>query len=244
MVPTPLALSLVQPVRDILLQVESVASVSIQFEPATSRRKISLLSSDYAVDVLLGTAIRILEREAPGMQIEVRPFTSAFVQDFEQGDLDLLITPRGYASERHPSEPLYTEDFTCVVWSGNTIVRNRLSFDQYKRLGHVCVNLGGWRISTYDEWFLKHRGNVRRIEVTVPSFHMGFQFVTGSQRILTCHRRHAKMYAEACSLRIVEAPFEIPPIELVMQWHKHKDQDPALAWFRNVVKSVAQDIAP
>lgn len=53
MVPTPLAQSMAQPVRDVLLQIESVASSNVQFDPLNSRRKIGILASDYVADVLL-----------------------------------------------------------------------------------------------------------------------------------------------------------------------------------------------
>ena len=43
MVPTPLAASLLQPARDILLQVDSIASTNVQFEPRSSRRTISIM---------------------------------------------------------------------------------------------------------------------------------------------------------------------------------------------------------
>ena len=153
-----------------------------------------------------------------------------------------MITPRGYASERHPSATLYTEDFTCVVWKGNSKIGTRMTFEQYKSLGHIRVNLGDWRISTYDERFLTHRGDIRKIELVVPSFRMGFQFITDTDRVLTCHRRHARMYAKQYELKLVEAPFDIPPIELQMQWHKYRDQDPALSWFRDLMQSVAKKI--
>src|SRR3984957_5818068 len=108
MVPTPLAQAMAQPVRDILLQVESVASTNVEFNPGTSRRKISILASDYVTDVLLNKALLRMSREAPGISAEIRHFTGSFVQDFEQGNLDLLITPRGFATERHLSATLYT----------------------------------------------------------------------------------------------------------------------------------------
>jgi LysR family transcriptional regulator, nod-box dependent transcriptional activator len=242
MVPTPLAASMLQPIRDILLQVESVATTNVQFDPRSSRRNISILASDYVTDVLLNRALLRMSREAPGITVEIRHFTGSFVQDFEQGNLDLLITPRGYATERHLGTTLYTEDFVCVVWKGNRKIGKSLSFDQYKSLGHIRVTLGDWRISTYDEWFLKHRGDVRRIELVVPSFRMALQFVTGTERVLTCHRRHARIYVKQYDLKLVKAPFDIPPIELQMQWHKYRDQDPALAWFRELLQSEASQI--
>jgi LysR family nod box-dependent transcriptional activator len=242
MVPTALAASLLQPIRDILLQVDSVASANVQFDSRTSRRKISILASDYVTDVLLNKVLLRLIREAPGISAEIHHFTGSFVQEFEHGNIDLLITPRGYATERHPSATLYTEDFVCVVWSGNKRIGRGLTLDQYKSLGHIRVTLGDWRTSTYDEWFLKHRGDIRRIELVVPSFRTGLQFITGTQRVLTCHRRHAKMYAKPYELKVVKAPFDIPPIEMQMQWHKYRDQDPALAWFRELLQAEASKI--
>ena len=242
MVPTPLAASMHQPIRDILLQVESVASTNVEFNPGTSRRKISILASDYVTDVLLNKALLRMSREAPGISAEIRHFTGSFVQEFEQGNLDILITPRGYATDRHPSATLYTEDFVCVVWKGNKKIGKRLTFEEYKNLGHIRVTLGDWRISTYDEWFLKQRGDIRNIELVVPSFRMALQFVTGTERVLTCHRRHARMYAAQYELKLVQAPFDIPPIEMQMQWHKYRDQDPALSWFRGLMHAVASKL--
>jgi LysR family transcriptional regulator, nod-box dependent transcriptional activator len=242
MVPTPLAASMLQPIRDILLQVESVASTNVEFDPGTSRRKISILASDYVTDVLLNKALLRMSREAPGISAEIRHFTGSFVQEFEQGNLDILITPRGYATDRHPSATLYIEDFVCVVWKGNRKIGRRLTFEEYRSLGHIRVTLGDRRISTYDEWFLKHRGDIRNIELVVPSFRMALQFVTGTERVLTCHRRHARMYAAQYELKLVQAPFDIPAIEMQMQWHKYRDQDPALSWFRGLMQAVASKL--
>jgi len=50
------------------------------------------------------------------------------------------------------------------------------------------------------------------------------------------------MYAKQYDLKLVKAPFDIPPIELQMQWHKYRDQNPALVWFRELLQSVAREI--
>jgi DNA-binding transcriptional LysR family regulator len=71
---------------------------------------------------------------------------------------------------------------------------------------------------------------------------MALQFVTGTERVLTCHRRHARMYTQQYDLKLIKAPFDIPPIELQMQWHKYRDQDPALTWFRDLLHSEASKI--
>jgi len=69
-----------------------------------------------------------------------------------------------------------------------------------------------------------------------------FNFAQGTERILTCHRRHAETYSKPYDLRIVNVPCEIPPIEMLMQWHKYRKDDPALSWFRGLMQSVAKAI--
>jgi DNA-binding transcriptional LysR family regulator len=242
MVLTPLAQSLVQPVRDVLIQIESIAASNVNFDPAKSNRKITIMTSDYIIDVLLKRVIPQVWQQAPGIQLEFPALTSRFPEEFDRGHLDLLIAPQKFISEKHPSEFLCYDQFTCVVWSNNPLAREKISFEQYKKMGHVCVNLGEWRTLTYEEWVLRRFGKVRNIEVVAPSFSMAMQLVSGTHRIATCHMRHAKMYAKAYSLRLVEPPFEIPPVEERIQWHKYLDRDPALIWFRGLLKSAAAEI--
>lgn len=239
MTPTPLAESLKQPLRNILLQVESIASSTVQFDPAKSKHKLTVMATDYVSDVLLDKVIVNMYRQTPGMEIELKNLTSSFVHDFERGQIDLLIAPESYASQSHPSEPLFEDQFTCVVWSGNKAIGKKLSFEQYKDAGHICVNMGDWRVPTHEEWVLKRYGNVRKIEVVVPSFGRAIQLIAGTNRIVTCHVCHAKLYQKTYSLRLLKPPFAIPPQKLSMQWHKYKDSDPALLWFRSVLKATA-----
>ena len=56
------------------------------------------------------------------------------------------------------------------------------------------------------------------------------------------HAVHAE--AEYLPLRVVPAPVRFPVLREVLQWQPHLASDPALHWFREVVKRAAQDIAP
>ena len=241
MVPTPLALSLVQPLQNVLIQIQSIVSSRDTFDPAKSNRKITITGSDFTMDLLLKKVLPKLSKIAPGIRIDYVALTGSRDEEFSQGRIDLLVVPDVYAVEGHPSEPLLTAKFACVVWSKNALVTKKLSFEQYTQMGHVCVKLGDWRRGTYKEqWFLERYGDIRRIEVEVPSFALAVQLVSGTQRIATCHIQHARMYAKQYSLRILAPPFDIPPAHLRLQWHKHMDCDPALIWFRGVLKEAVQ----
>jgi DNA-binding transcriptional LysR family regulator len=238
MAPTPLALSLAEPLRDVLNRIQSIVSSTGNFEPAKSNRKITITGADFTIDFLLKKVLPKLSRIAPGIRIEYVPLTGNRDEEFVQGRIDLLVTRDLAIIDGHPSEPLFTAKFACVVWSKNSLVRKELSFEQYTQLGHVCVRLGDWRIGDYR--FQQHHPSIRRVEVVVPSFTLALQLVSGTQRIALCHLEHARMYAKQYSLRILTPPFDIPPAHFLLQWHKHMDHDPALIWFRGVLKEATR----
>ena len=60
MVLTPLAEDLVQPVRDVLLQIQATVATKPHFEPATSTRHFTLAVSDYVTSVLMIDFIYLL----------------------------------------------------------------------------------------------------------------------------------------------------------------------------------------
>lgn len=66
----------------------------------------------------------------------------------------------------------------------------------------------------------------------------------GTDRIATVHARLARQCPEYLPLRVVPSPVRFPVLREVLQWQPHLASDPALHWFREVVKRAAQDIAP
>ena len=42
-------------------------------------------------------------------------------------------------------------------------------------------------------------------------------------------------------LHCMELPFEVPPLEIRMFWHKRADSDPALNWMRSQLEAVSAD---
>jgi len=244
MVPTPLAETLSGPVRDILLQIKATVDTRPEFDPATSSRRFSLMMSDYVSTVLMGEAMQRIGRIAPHVEFEIvsndQPTPG---EALERGDIDMLIMPREHLAKGHPYEPLFTDGYACVVWTGNESVGNSLSAEQYLEVGHVCVQLARGRSPVIDEWFLSRLGVNRRVEVLAMNFNSVPQYVVGTQRIATIHRRLAEYYCRHLPLRILPCPFELPVIAESLQWHTYFNKDPGRAWLCGVLKEVANGVA-
>ena len=84
---TPLAESLVEPVRSILEQVHRTIIVNVPFDPATSRRVFTIAASDYAVTVLLTDALRRVSRDAPGVTVVIIPLRERTPESEDLGSI-------------------------------------------------------------------------------------------------------------------------------------------------------------
>ena len=243
MVPTPLAESLAGSVRKILIEIKAAVDARPEFDPAKSARRFSLMMSDYVSTVLMSEVLQRAERLAPHVEFEIVSNDQPTPGDaLERGDIDLLIMPREHLAKGHPHEPLFIDSYACVVWTGNTKVAESLSPEEYLRLGHVCVQLDRGRSPVIDEWFLSRLGVNRRIEVLAMNFNTVPQYVVGTQRVATTHRRLAEYYCRHLPLRILPCPFELPVIKESLQWHKYFDNDPGRAWLCGVLKEVANGV--
>jgi LysR family transcriptional regulator, nod-box dependent transcriptional activator len=239
MVLTPVAESLIEPVRDFLLHAEAILNNKPFFEPATSNRKFRLLLSDYVETILMAEALPRIEQAAPGIRFEFISNVEGGFDALERGDIDLSIAPSIRHSSAHPSEPLFEDEFTCVVWSGNRRLNDTISLEQYLSAGHVVVRFGKHQeLTTFDEWFLERFGHERRIEIVTTAFNLLPQLVVGTSRIATLHRRLAIYYQRYLPLKLLKPPFEIPALQESMQWHKSRDRDPGTLWLRSTLKSV------
>src|SRR6202167_3419974 len=151
MVMTPVAEALVNPVRDFLLQAEAILNNDPVFDPGSSTRKFRILMSDYVETVLLAEALPRIEQFAPSIRFEFISNVEGGFDALDRGEIDLSISPSIRLSKEHPSEPLFEDEFTCVVWSGNRLVKSAVSLGEYLNLGHVVVRFGkNQELTTFD----------------------------------------------------------------------------------------------
>lgn len=240
---TELAESLVQPVRSILLQIEVAMNPTPAFDPARSTHAFVVMASDYGSIVLIAEALRRLEKLAPHITVEIRPFSDAPLESLERGDIDLLVIARDFLSDAHPSASLFSDRFVCVAWSKNSLIDDTISVEQFVNLGHVVVKYGSKGVAHIQEKFFAARGYVRRVEIVATSFSAVPHFLVGTDRIAVMHERLAKEYASVMPLKLLAPPIEMPTLNQAMQWHAYRDQDPASMWFRGQLARISAGFA-
>ncbi|MBN1570225.1 MAG: LysR family transcriptional regulator [Acidobacteria bacterium] len=241
MVLTPLAESLVQPVRNCLLQIQHTVASKAEFNPSISNRRFCLAVSDYVTAVLISQALQEIARQAPGITFELARLDETIEQRLEKGEIDFVIRPMVHALSMHPKEPLFEDNHTCVVWSKNSLIGKSLSRKQFLSLGHVSVHFGH-ASAIFEDWFSTRYGEIRKIEVVAQDFEVACRLVVGTNRIATVMSRMARLCAEHLPIRLIPPPFAIPTVTHCLQWHRYQDQDPGSIWLRALLKQVASKL--
>ena len=236
---TPLAESLIDPVGQILRQIQATIATKAQFDPKRSDRRFSIMASDYAFTAFMPQLFARMEVEAPGVSLQLRQLSPNWHEELNRGDVDFLIVPERFSVANHPSVPIFEDDFKCVAWTGNKAIGKELSLEQYLGLGHVVIELSGVQEPSFDEWFLRSLGHVRRVDIIAPTFALVPQLVVGTTRVATIWTRLAHLATMHLPLKLLTLPLEIPRFLEVLQWPVHRDAEPGNIWLRNMLRETA-----
>lgn len=170
MVPTPKALSMQQPINDILRQLEVLLEPDV-FTPQTYKGVFMISATDYATQALLPQLFNLTRREAPNLKLIVRDFASDNINQLIAADeLDLLLTFPEFIPDNLSYVTLFEEQHLCITGYKNEFATKVLTLAQIAAHPQLVVspsraNLRG----SHDQWFAE-KGLKRNIVMSVPSF--------------------------------------------------------------------------
>ncbi|RYZ42870.1 MAG: LysR family transcriptional regulator [Myxococcaceae bacterium] len=237
MVLTPRAEQLAAPLRRGLVELQHALRNEPPFEPATASRRFSVATRDYFGSALLPSAMELLGREAPGVDLSVLHVENAtYPALLESGEVDLVVvTPPVESVPGLRQQKLFTEDFVCVVRKGHPLVRRTLDLDTYRELSHILISPRGDGVGAVDKALAQRGLPPRRIALRVTSFLIAPLVVAGSDHVLTAPRRLIAAFSQAYPLQVFAPPLPVPSFDMIQVWHERFDGDPAHQWLRGLV---------
>jgi DNA-binding transcriptional LysR family regulator len=240
MVPTAHAVRIRPKLKALLRDVDGLISETSKFDPATSDRVFRICTSDFIMAVIIRPLVQELEQSAPGISLECTSPSDTILTLLNQGVLDVLITPEEHISPDHPSELFFEEKHVVAGWSRNPVIRDgRISAEDFFAAGHVVVELGQVRPSSFAELQMLKLGRPRHIDMRVSSFLVAPEMVVNTSRLTVMHERLARYFADRLDIAIAEPPFEIPVMREMLQYHQTRQNDPALRWLLGKLRDEA-----
>lgn len=233
MVPTPVAENIYSRVSEALLLLNGSVQESDVFNPSQAKKVFRLSMNDLTESLLLSRLTEILERQAPGIQIESY-FTARqdLAKELESGAIDLAIDAPLVVDPQLRHSRLMDVKYVCMLRKGHPWQGEKLSMQDYLKLGHIHISSRRTGLGVVDTE-LHRLGLKRHIQMRVQHYMVAPQIAMRSDLALTGPDHLLNDY----DARLIELPFDLPTMGWHMYWHRSSDKDQANRWLRELISS-------
>lgn len=243
MIPTPRALELEQPIKEILGQIGNVFEQKRRFNPKTAKHTFTIGMSDYAELVLLPPLIRLITQQAPGVEFMVKHIN--YLTDeipFEDSVIDFAIGIYPAIPENLVADKLFIEESVCLGWQKNPLLKQPLTAESFTQAKQIVILYYEERRELFSEQYFNQRGFKRHVVATVPHTLAAIDSLVGTDLITMVLKKVAQKAIKKLPLVMQSAPFAYPEINIHMVWHPKNRNSPAHQWLRQQIKEVAKKV--
>ncbi|KAB8314612.1 LysR family transcriptional regulator [Tolypothrix campylonemoides VB511288] len=236
MIPTPRAENLLEPLRQILSEIEQLIQTPT-FDPKTAQGTIQIVATDYATVVILPRVLKRVAEEAPHLDIECHHWREDTLEQLRNGAIDLALGGQNPPdSNEFNFQQLFVEDFVSIVRADHPVTQSEFTLEAFLAWSHALITVTNSRMG-YIDAVLKKLGVKRRILLRLPHFLSAPLIVAKTDLILTLPRRLAMLFAEFANLCLLDPPVELDKFNYIQVWHKRRQHEPMHTWLRELIAS-------
>lgn len=236
--PTPKAEELHASFRPLLDTWRQVSLPRTEFDPATSRRSVSVFATDYLQFAVIARVSGLLIKAAPGVELRVQAARPQLGLDMlENNQVELIMGYFPEPSVNLRARLLFEEKAVCIVRQHHPCLHGPWNLDAFLQYAHVNMAAHTRFFSDRLDKALQAQNRVRRIGLTLSSY-LAAPFAVGqSDLIATLPGSVAKALEKQAGTVTLEAPLPLPVLTVSLYWHERHHRDPAHAWVRQFIAS-------
>jgi DNA-binding transcriptional LysR family regulator len=237
--PTDFAVSIAERVHSCVLELEDLLEDSRVFDHTSERRAFRISASDYSTLLLFSPVVRMLLDVAPGMSAHFLRLDRTASERLGDGSVDFVILP-AEIEPGLPSTPLFDDTWVCAAWAEHPSLGEHLTIDEFLSHPHMSLNIADpGHVSVADE-FLARSGHERNIVASTESFTAAPFLLRGTPLLTVLPRRLGEHMQSAAEVRLLELPFEVPPLREKLVWNPRFTASPGHTWMRELVAAAAR----
>jgi DNA-binding transcriptional LysR family regulator len=237
--PTEFAASIASRVHECVVELEDLLEDTRPFVPESDHRAFRIGASDYAALLLFGPIVNRLVEVAPHMSVHFFRLDLTASERLNVGEIDFAIFP-AEIDPALPSEPLFEDTWVCAAWDGHPSLGEDLTIEEFLKHPQMIFNISDpGHLSVADEYLLRN-GHERNIVASTESFTAAPFLLQGTPLLTIVPRRLGERMRLAAEIRLLELPFDVPPLREKLVWNPRFTSSPGHAWMREQVVEVAR----
>jgi Transcriptional regulator len=252
MQPTARAITMAPLIRDAWKSLEAAIGTP-KFDPSSSARRLTIAVSDFVATVVVPDLLRLLRREAPLMNLVIRPDNGIdLVEQLDLGQIDAAIGTFSQVPTRFRSSFLFAYDDVLIAKRSGKL--GKLSFETLSGLSIAAVSLCGDHEELVDG-FLSQGGLSRRSEMydraaleralpskkgsritlSLPHFLALPALLEQTDFAAIVPRPLATLLAGTHQIAIHEFPYKPRAVDISALWHERTGKDAPQQWLREML---------
>lgn len=235
MVSTPLARSIIEPVRQALRGLEVTLADSGKFDPALAGKQFTLALRDVLESTVLPPLLESVTRQAPMIDLAaIQVDRRELVSELAAGSLDVAIDMLLPLPNEIRREKISQDTTVVLARQGHPAVAGTLDLQTYLAAEHILAS-SRRKGPGLEDFELSRLGLQRRIRLRCQHYFAACRVVSQTDLLLTMPEGYARIANLQFGNQILPLPITMPSWDVYLYWHQNVENDPANRWLREQV---------
>ncbi len=244
---TKFALSLQEPLQEILSRIEALIGEPKAFDPAVADNRFRISGSDFFAEMLMPVLAERMATKAPSVRVHLVDLVpDDRVGALERYEVDFALLPQTTLPNWAEGQLVFRSSFSVIarkkhprIIEGKIAQGDVMPLDLFCDLGHVLFSTEGNPSGLGDEGLARF-GRTRNVTMTLPVFSGVYRAVAGSDLIALLPTALAHRIAESASLDVFQPPIPVDPARLFLIWHRRYTDSSSHQWLRSQIIELLQ----
>ncbi|WOH48445.1 LysR substrate-binding domain-containing protein [Bradyrhizobium sp. sBnM-33] len=223
--------------RQALDQVRATVARHRNFDPAKAKLTVAIACTDYLQAAVIKPLVVELRTRAPGVRVALRNLDLPQLEaQMARGEVDLVLMTPQDAPPSLRTRHLFDERYVLIGRRKHPRLRKGITVEEFARLEHVVVSLGGGGFVTPVDSALAALGYKRNAVLSAASFLFVPEIVSDSDFVALVPERLVRDRSD--TLKVMDCPFPVEGFAVGMVWHERSHGHSGQRWIREAIVSL------
>ena len=239
MVPTQKTENIIKDVQNALQLMQKSVNEPDEFDPATSQKTFRISLGDINEGRILAILISKIEKQAPNIKLECYYTARGQVPHaLATNELSFAVDPFIPNSKDTNSTKVFSDKFVIAHRANHPVSKiTEITLDEALKLKYINIS-NRKRGASVVEMEMQKMQLQPEIALRAQHYLVTPEIVRSSDLCLLCSETFAKKHG----LSYVNLPFDVPPLEQYLIWHKSDDNDGSHIWMRTLIAESFQEV--
>ena len=239
MVPTQKTENIIKDIQNALQLMQKSVNEPDEFDPATSQKTFRISLGDINEGRILAILISKIEKLAPNIRLECYYTARGQVPHaLATNELSFAVDPFIPNSKDTNSTKVFSDKFVIAHRANHPVSKiTEITLDEALKLKYINIS-NRKRGASVVEMEMQKMQLQPEIALRAQHYLVTPEIVRSSDLCLLCSETFAKKHG----LSYLNLPFDVPPLEQYLIWHKSDDNDGSHIWMRTLIAESFQEV--